>query len=201
MNKDVIRHQMAERRDALPPEEIKAAAEDLHQQVIRLLHHLGYQPGRLLHIGAYSPIRREADLSASWDSLAAWPARIYFPAVDFRSNPSALVFGALPPGLPPESFLVRGHFGIAEPPVSARLDQMPEFDLILVPGLAFDRTGGRLGWGKAYYDRLLARIAGKPVLVGVGYDFQILPGHLPLDSSDIKMDWLLTPGGFSAAAR
>ena len=61
---------------------------------------------------------------------------------------------------------------------------------MLVPGLAFDRHGGRLGFGKGYYDRLLLA-AGDAVKIGLGYSFQILK-TLPADAHDVKMDLIMT---------
>jgi 5-formyltetrahydrofolate cyclo-ligase len=64
-----------------------------------------------------------------------------------------------------------------------------QLDLVIVPGLAFDAQGGRLGFGGGYYDGALAaaRGAGRPALIGLAYDFQIVdacpvgPGDLPVD--------------------
>ena len=96
----------------------------------------------------------------------------------------------------PADFLVPGRFGIAEPPPGSWLTELPELDLILVPGVAFDRQGGRIGWGRAFYDRLLQALPGRPVRVGVCYPFQIVADSLPLEPGDEPMDWLLTPQGY-----
>lgn len=86
--------------------------------------------------------------------------------------------------------LVPGQFGILEPPPSAPVLPLNSLDLILVPGLAFDPAGRRLGRGKGYYDRLLARARG--VKCGVCFDFQVLE-ELPAEPHDINMDFILTP--------
>lgn len=63
-------------------------------------------------------------------------------------------------------------------------------DLVLVPLLAFDQKGGRLGFGGGYYDRTLAEL---PALrVGVGFDEQEVE-NVPVDKFDQKMDWIVTP--------
>lgn len=84
-----------------------------------------------------------------------------------------------------EDHLVEGeHYGIPEPegPVFMKED---EIDLILIPGIAFDREKNRMGRGKAYYDRLLQSLSS--FKLGICFDFQVLD-HVPIDEHDIKMD-------------
>jgi 5-formyltetrahydrofolate cyclo-ligase len=86
--------------------------------------------------------------------------------------------------------LVPGPFGIAEPPPEAPVVPLNRLDLALVPGLAFDPLGRRLGRGKGFYDRLLVEVTG--VKCGVALDEQIVP-RLPAEAHDIRMDFILTP--------
>jgi 5-formyltetrahydrofolate cyclo-ligase len=67
--------------------------------------------------------------------------------------------------------------------------------LLLVPLLAFDRRGGRLGYGGGFYDRTLARLRdeGRPIAVGVAYAGQEMPA-LPQGPGDRTLDWILTEG-------
>lgn len=86
--------------------------------------------------------------------------------------------------------VVAGSFGIREPLACCPKLEPPCADWILVPGLAFDVQGGRLGRGKGYYDRLLLEIRG--TRCGVAFEQQVLPG-LPGDPHDVRMDALVTP--------
>ena len=76
-------------------------------------------------------------------------------------------------------------------PVSSCLEIPPEkFDLILVPGVAFDWNGNRLGRGRGFYDQLLAKTAG--VKCGVGHDFQLI-GKVPAEPHDARVNFIVTP--------
>lgn len=89
--------------------------------------------------------------------------------------------------------LTSGAFGIWEPvPTPARFVSPEAFDLVLVPGLAFDLDGGRLGRGAGFYDRFLATLSPKTRLVGVALDEQIVP-KTPRDIFDLPIDALATP--------
>jgi 5-formyltetrahydrofolate cyclo-ligase len=90
--------------------------------------------------------------------------------------------------------LVPGSFGILEPPAHLP-ESEPRADLILVPGLAFDRSGARLGRGGGYYDRLLTKFHG--VRVGVCFE-EVVFGALPVEDHDVRMDFLVTPSGVIA---
>ena len=91
-----------------------------------------------------------------------------------------------------EGDLSPGTMGILEPKAHCAVLDPMDIDLLLVPGLAFDRWGMRLGQGGGYYDRLLPKTRG--LALGCGYDAQLIP-RVPADSWDRPMDALLTPGG------
>ncbi len=93
----------------------------------------------------------------------------------------------------PRSELERGPFGIRAPR-SGLAPYRGRLDLVLVPGLAFDRRKARLGRGKAFFDRFLARRQGALVKIGVAFSFQIVP-RLPVAPHDVRMDLVLTDKG------
>jgi len=83
-----------------------------------------------------------------------------------------------------------GHWGIREPGAHCAGEPLKRLDLLLVPGVAFDLHGRRLGRGKGYYDQLLAAVSGRRC--GVAYDEQFVEA-VPVEPHDIRMDCLLTP--------
>jgi len=85
---------------------------------------------------------------------------------------------------------VEGKFGILEPAPTCQIADLKRLDLILVPGLAFDWQGHRLGRGKGFYDRLLAGVSGKTC--GVAFDQQLV-STLPVEPHDVRLNCILTP--------
>ncbi|MBP1930048.1 5-formyltetrahydrofolate cyclo-ligase [Ammoniphilus resinae] len=91
--------------------------------------------------------------------------------------------------------LTVGVYGIREPdPATAVPVDPKEIELVLVPGLAFDPKGGRLGYGGGYYDRFLAQLSKVPLLAGICFSEQIVP-NLPIEAHDIRMDYLISDKG------
>jgi len=86
--------------------------------------------------------------------------------------------------------IVIGKFDVREPAAGCAEIPLDKFDLILVPGMAFDLSGNRLGRGKGFYDRILSAASG--IKCGVGYDFQLLEA-IPTEAHDAKVDFIFTP--------
>ena len=86
--------------------------------------------------------------------------------------------------------IVAGKFGVREPAASCAAIPLDQFDLILVPGMAFDLSGNRLGRGRGFYDRILSAASG--IKCGVAYDFQLLE-KIPAELHDAKVDFVFTP--------
>lgn len=89
-----------------------------------------------------------------------------------------------------------GHFGIREPRSHCARVASGELDLILVPGVAFDLCGHRLGRGKGYYDRLLGGLCS--ATCAVAFEEQIV-AEVPVGSHDVRLDYILTPSLFVEA--
>jgi len=87
------------------------------------------------------------------------------------------------------SGLKKGPYQILQPQTQEYLP-LDDLDLVIVPALAFDKNGNRLGRGKGYYDRFLKKISAHTYSIGLAFDFQILP-NLPLKPYDIAVDKVL----------
>ncbi len=97
--------------------------------------------------------------------------------------------------------LRKGRFGILEPPGEGVPEPLSGLDLMLLPGVAFDSRGRRLGRGGGFYDRSLARVGDQkgPKTVGVGFAFRLIE-RVPADSHDRRVDAVLTDRGWTESA-
>jgi len=86
--------------------------------------------------------------------------------------------------------IMSGKFGIREAASTCVAIPLDGLDLVLVPGVAFDAQGHRLGRGKGFYDRLLKDFAGTKI--GIAFDEQIV-GAVPVENNDVKMELVITP--------
>ncbi|MHA6288853.1 5-formyltetrahydrofolate cyclo-ligase [Maricaulis sp. CAU 1757] len=143
------------------------------------------QPGGV--IAGYRPLGSEIDPTPLMQLLAANGLRLALPVVVAEDQP--LEFRAWDG----HGALEEGPFGIEVPGPDAEV-LVP--DLLLVPLLAVDETGMRMGYGKGFYDRTLAalRASGPIKAVGMAFDQQIIK-HVPRAAHDQPLDALLTPTG------
>ena len=87
----------------------------------------------------------------------------------------------------PEDTLIKGAYNITEPPRTSKAD-FSEIDAIIIPGIAFDRHGNRMGFGAGYYDRFLENFHGKKI--GICYKYQC-KYDVPVSEHDIPMDYVI----------
>jgi 5-formyltetrahydrofolate cyclo-ligase len=128
------------------------------------------------------------------DELDIWPSlpvaldsgkRVFLPRFMPHSNSYAACEVKSP-----DTDLTIGLFGIREPSESCPQFPLNRLDLVLVPGVAFDLHGRRLGRGKGFYDQLLATVRGRTC--GVAFDEQIV-NEIPLEPHDVLLNCILTP--------
>lgn len=85
------------------------------------------------------------------------------------------------------------QFGVTQPAQGAQVIDLKQIQGVLVPGLAFDRQGNRLGRGKGFYDQTLETFSG--IKVGIAYKAQMSSTEVPNESHDVKMDFIITDEG------
>ena len=184
MDKSKLRKVCVAAREALEPESRVSAAARVAEIPIPLD---SLDRSRPLIVSGYFALGAELDPSHLLAKAAHADARTCLPVITPKGQP--LLFRRWSPGDP----LFDRMWGIREPAPTAA---MVEPDLLLIPLLAFDADGWRLGYGGGYYDRTLARLrALKPIVaVGLAFDEQQLP-HVPHGPFDQRLDWILTPSG------
>lgn len=198
MNKPSLREYFLALRSGISPTEASQAAQAL------IPHALPYlQNARC--VAAYLPMRGELNILPLMTTLAAQGITTALPVI--HPNTKILSFHAWKPG----DLLANGPFGVQQPPQTAPV-VTPE--VILVPMLAFDDAGHRLGYGGGYYDATLRGIRDQglgvretkyslslasepwslspPLFIGVAYSLQHSPTPLPAESFDERLDGVVT---------
>lgn len=133
----------------------------------------------------YVPLKDELDLSRLWESALLDQKVLALP----RFAPE--LEGYVACHLKDRTELTSsGRFGILEPSGICPVYPLKQLDLVLVPGVAFDKNGRRLGRGKGFYDRLLKDVSGTKC--GVAFDQQI-ERDLPVEPHDVHLNCILTP--------
>ena len=148
----------------------------------------GFPPRSGMAAAIYNSVRGEVETGRIREAYLAAGATLYYPCVmeggtlEFRPHRNG-------------DGWVEGPYGIPEPPrLPGRPARVDGFDLVLVPGVAFDRKGNRLGQGLGYYDRFLARLPGDVLRVGLAYSDQVVP-EVPVDEWDVPLHALATEEG------
>jgi 5-formyltetrahydrofolate cyclo-ligase len=171
-----FRAHMKARRDALPEASRQAWSVDIAGHVERLARNR-----RFTRIGSFWPIGSEVDLRPAVSAHPDW--LWFFPRV-VSTQPPRLAWGAEP--------LEKGPWGLMEPVLAQHF--LPPVQLLLVPGLAFDDAGYRMGYGGGFFDALLARLPDEVLTVGVAFELQMhLP--VPLEPQDWPVQALLSERG------
>jgi 5-formyltetrahydrofolate cyclo-ligase len=214
--KRLLRRRVLARRAALSPGERAAASARILTQLLDLP---AFQQARGVH--AFVSFPDEVDTAPLLRACAGAGKAIFLPyQVPARDRLGCARWD-------PRQPLVPGPFGTQEPPMESRgAVDLSAIDLVLVPGVAFDRRGGRLGYGKGYYDRFLTDLmqahgrpntsppiplplgggggreaAGGevPALVALAFSVQIVEA-VPLNAWDVRIPLLLTEHGLLTTA-
>jgi 5,10-methenyltetrahydrofolate synthetase len=189
VDKTAFRQQFCSLRECLPADEVSTASTALCHRLATWLHRYYRSPSKLdnrkagqptNHVLTYLAFRNEPDLSLLFELLP----HIHW-TIPRIVKGRRLSIHPYDPGR-----LVRHRFGMLEPAPGPPLVDPEVLDIALVPGVAFDQRGGRLGFGGGYYDRFLAIT---PALrVGVTFD-ACLADDIPCSEHDLRMDWVMTP--------
>lgn len=141
---------------------------------------------RAARVLLFAPLPDEVDVGPLLGGALAEGKRVFLPALE----PGGAAYGVREVRRLEED-LVAGRFGVREPAPHCPWGDFGGLDFAVIPGLGFDPAGGRLGRGKGFYDRMLARFGG--VSCGVAFDEQMLPA-IPLEPHDVRLDLVATPG-------
>ncbi len=174
--KESIRKIILEKRLSLLPEEISRLSEMIQSRILKTA--LWKKCERL---GLYHSTKNEVETNLLFMKALEAGSSVYFPRVE-----QGIQFYEVNE----PSDLEKGAWGILEPKHSCTpLPKIEKLDLLIVPGLAFDKTCHRLGYGRGFYDVVLEAYA--TCSIGVAYDFQIVE-KLPVDPWDRHVKQVMT---------
>lgn len=133
----------------------------------------------------YAPLQEEPNLLPLLKEENRVHHRFLFPRID---QDNLLLYE-----WQPHALWKTGPFGLREPdPQTWPLIQLHEVDLAIIPGLAFDKKGGRLGHGRGFFDRLLSQPKCRATKLGIAWSWQMLE-EIPQEHFDVRMDIVVTP--------
>lgn len=172
-----LRKELLARRQAIPESDREGVAHSICERLIGLL------PAAAL-VMAYSPVRGEVDPLPFVRFVWEHGGDVAFPVViEGKGLMARKVAGV--------SQLQPASFGLMEPGPSCPVVDPREIGAVLVPALAYDRRGFRLGYGGGYYDRFLPLLDPAAVTVGLAYE-TLLVDELPVESHDRRVRWVVT---------
>lgn len=185
--REALRRAARERRAALTPSQRQAAARAVCERLMALP---ALRQARA--VAAYSAHGDELDLTLTIRALHAAGKQVHLPRLQGRAQQRRMQFARLEPGTP----LTPNRFGIGEPPAEAATIAPRFLQVVLLPLVAFDEDGARLGTGGGYYDRCFAfrgdrSVWHMPQLIGVGFECQAVPA-IPQGGWDVPLDAVVT---------
>ncbi len=181
--KDSIRQMVLKKRDAIPLDIRKAKDRAVKERFFSLKEFK--EAGVILF---YASFRSEVGtLDMISEALSSsMEKRVMLPRVDAKGRTLKIY------EIKAMAELVKGYMGIPEPPENSEsLRTLSEIDLVLMPGAAFDINGGRLGYGKGYYDKMLSTGGAMPPFIALAYEEQIVD-YIPVRPHDIGVDAIIT---------
>lgn len=181
--KQALRATVTAARDALSPHVRKVAADTIMRRVLSL--DIYYAATSVL---TYMSFGNELNTHHFFDTLLRDGKAVMLPRIDKASNTLTLH------RVNSHDDLVDGIWGIREPHPDSPKVALADVDMMMMPGLAFDRAGNRLGYGAGYYDRLLAPLADKavrPLRLVAAFDCQVVDA-VPVGPSDQPFHLLVT---------
>ena len=176
--KRALRREVLARRDAMPASERARAGATIVERFVALSEVVDART-----VMAFWSFGSEVDTGPLLDALAARGVTLVLPTIeDGRLEPRRWA-----PGDP----LEETWFGAREPVTGAPVDPAT-IDVVAVPGVAFDRAGGRVGYGGGFYDRFLGRARPDTSRVAVAFACQLVEEPVPAASFDLRIDALVT---------
>jgi 5-formyltetrahydrofolate cyclo-ligase len=190
--KQLLRSRFARTREAIALADRQKLNALVSGHLVRFVAGLG---SGSLTIALYAAFRGEVDLSTCLIRLQMQRHKVVYPKTDMKTKQLSFY------QVRNLEDLTIGNYGIYEPvSMEDNLVLQDEIDIVCVPGLAFTKSGIRLGYGGGFYDRLFGRETIRAKRIGIAYGVQVVES-LPESMHDSRMDYLLTEEGWTNCTR
>jgi len=177
--KEIARMRNLARRNALTPKEVAEKSLRIKENFLGLPEFQDAESVMLFY-----GVKNEPETKSIIEKALSLGKLVSLPLTDFgKRQMKAIQVGAM-------EELRETRFGLVEP-TGTRAVEPSSIGLIAMPGVAFDRQGNRVGWGKGFYDSMLRRTSTKVVLAGICFE-ENLEESLPCESHDVKMNIIVT---------
>jgi len=178
MPKQTIRQLMLAKRKALSPLQVERRSLFVQRIFISTAEF-----ARAKVLALYAPIHNEVATAEVMIQALALDKTVLYPIASSGTLTFRRIYSL--------ADLHKGAYGILEPEVSSVKYAPHDIDIIVIPGVAFDLKGGRIGYGKGYYDKALHALEGSGRIVGFSYDFQLLD-EIVGEPHDVSMDLIIS---------
>ncbi|MFA6808136.1 MAG: 5-formyltetrahydrofolate cyclo-ligase [Eubacteriales bacterium] len=184
MNKNDLRKQILNVRAQMP----KRERVEKSKQIEKIIYSLNeYTKAKVVMV--YLSIRDEVETTGIACNILENNKRLVIPRCVEKNNLQSYFINNL------DKDIEQGTWGIREPCIErVQVAQPEEIDLVLVPGVVFDRAGGRIGFGRGYYDRFLPHMRENAVIIGLAFESQVVK-NVEMEKHDCKMSLLITENG------
>lgn len=183
MERERIRAEVLRTRDGLAPENRAVFSRQIVDAVMRWIQNEGFDAVML-----YLSMRSEVETDGLLDGLLRAGKQVCAPVVDTERN--CMVPRRIRDG---KTDLVRHRYGMLEPGTACPIFPIAQLQLVVVPGIAFDGKGYRLGYGKGFYDRFLASCP-NAIPIGLAYQIQVVEDTFP-EAWDVPVQHIFTETG------
>jgi len=180
MNKAELRKEILQKRDSIEPSVKKIKDKAV---IARLKGLYEFKSAKTLLL--YASFRSEVDTHKLIKESLEAQKRVLLPRVNYSLKKLEIR------EIESLNDIEKGHWGIPEPKRATPLRDLNEADLIIVPGVCFDRKGGRIGYGAGYYDKLLKGLNKSIPVIAIAYDEQVVE-EIPLEAHDRRVDMIIT---------
>lgn len=183
MDKKQLRTKMRAKRDKLPLLKIRSGSVLISRHFISTLYPLLSAKGPII---IYLSTQSEVYTKPLIKFLESQKRTLFVPCIaDAQIRPSRITKSCK---------MAKKAFGIYEPVSGKKLKSFKSVSAVIVPGIAFDMKGNRLGFGGGFFDKFLKKMPKKTVKIALAFPSQILKS-VPVETHDVKMDYIITDNG------